>query len=101
MYIDFNRIRIGDRLVRTKGGFLSKHHALYVGFSNNCHWIAENQYGYGVRYIPLNQFLNEGILKRIEYNNFSRSSQRVILDRVDERMGLPYDFFNYCGYRLN
>ena len=34
MNIDFEKIKIGDRLVRTKGGILSKHHAIYAGFWN-------------------------------------------------------------------
>lgn len=61
MEIDYHKLKIGDRLVRTKGWVLSKHHVLYAGFFNNQHLIAENQNGYGVRYITLDQFLSEGL----------------------------------------
>ena len=58
--IDYDKLNIGDRLIRTKGGILSKHHVIYAGLWENEHLIAENQNGYGVRYIRLNEFLNEG-----------------------------------------
>ena len=62
--IDLKRIKIGDRLVRNKGGVLSKHHAIYAGFYRNKHLVAENQIGYGVHYISLNKFLESGKLDR-------------------------------------
>ena len=42
---DYNRLQIGDRLVRTKGGILSKHPAIYAGnnFNTNQNLVAENQ----------------------------------------------------------
>lgn len=75
MEINYNKIRIGDRLIRNKGGIFSKHHALYAGFWKNQHLIAENQLGFGVRYITLREFLSEGSIDRIQYHNFTENSQ--------------------------
>lgn len=100
--IDFTKLKIGDRLIRTKGGIFSKHHVLYVGIWQDQHLIAENQVGYGVRYLPLNQFLSEGILHRIEYYDYDENSQTVIIDRVNKKIGTKYDLFSYnCEHFVN
>ena len=102
--IDFNRLKIGDRLVRTKGGVFSKHHALYAGFWENKHLIAENQNGYGVRYITLNEFLSEGRLTDIVYNEFPENSQIEIINRVNNKIkdNTKYHLINYnCEHFVN
>jgi len=100
--IDFNKLRIGDRLVRTKGGIFTKHHVIYMGFWNHQHLIAENQVNFGVRYITLDQFLSEGKLDRVEYNNFSQDVQISILDRVNKKIGTEYDLPDYnCEHFTN
>lgn len=102
MSIDFNRIKIGDRLVRTKGGFFTKHHVLYMGMWQGQHLIAENQVGYGVRYLPLNQFLSEGKLDRVEYYEHCENSQTIIIDRVNKKVGTSYDLLAYnCEHFVN
>ncbi len=102
MEIDYNKIKIGDRIVRTKGGILSKHHVLYAGFWNDQHLIAENQIGFGVRYITLIQFLSEGRIDRVEYNDFSENSQTEIINRVNKKIGTEYDLVNYnCEHFIN
>ena len=83
MEIDFSKLKIGDRLVRNKGGILTKHHVLYVGKWNGEHLIAENQIGFGVRYITLDQFMSEGKLDRVEYYNFNDLQQTEILNRIN------------------
>jgi len=102
MSIDFSKLRIGDRLVRTKGGIFTKHHVIYMGVWHGRHLIAENQVGYGVRYLPLNDFLSEGTLDRIEYYNHSENSQTAIIDRVNKRIGTEYDLLSYnCEHFVN
>ncbi len=95
MSIDYNRLKIGDRLVRTKHGILSRHHALYMGFWEGRHLIAENQLNYGVRYLTLHEFLSEGTFDRVEYNDYCDNSQAVIIDRVNKKINTKYDFFSY------
>jgi len=100
--VDFNKLKIGDRLVRTKGGIFTKHHVIYMGFWNNQHLIAENQVNFGVRYITLNQLLSEGELERVEYNNFNESAQTLIIDRVNNKIGTDYSLTNYnCEHFAN
>lgn len=100
--IDFNRLQIGDRLIRTKGGIFTKHHVIYAGFWNNQHIIAENQNGFGVRYYLLNTFLKEGYLENIEYYNFSENSQTTIIDRINKKIGAEYSLAKYnCEHFVN
>lgn len=102
MSLDYNRLGIGDRLVRTKGGIFTKHHVLYMGVWQGQHLIAENQVGHGVRYLPLNQFLSEGILDRVEYYDYCENSQTVIIDRVNKKVGTGYDLLTYnCEHFVN
>ena len=99
---DYHKLRIGDRLVRTKGGILSKHHVLYAGFWNNQHLIAENQLDFGVRYIYLNQFLSEGKIERVDYYNYNEQSQAEIIDRINQRIGTKYSLMDYnCEHFVN
>jgi len=93
--LNFNLLKVGDRLVRTKGGVFSKHHAIFMGFHYGEYLVAENQAGYGVRYITLNQFLSEGQLTRVEYSNYNQYNQNLIIKRVNNRVGRSYDWFNY------
>ncbi len=100
--INYQKLRIGDRLVRTKGGILSKHHALYAGFWDNKHIVAENQLGFGVRYILLDQFLNEGKLDKVEYNNYDDDTQTKIIDRINKKIGTNYSLIKYnCEHFVN
>jgi len=86
MKTDYNKLNIGDRLVRTKKGIFSRHHALYAGIVNNKHMVAENQVNRGVQYITLQQFMSEGRLDRIEYNGFNRREQSIIIQRINEKI---------------
>lgn len=102
MKIDKERLNIGDKLIRTKGGIFTKHHALYAGFWNNEHIVAENQMEVGVQYISLNQFMNEGKLDRIEYNSYDENSQTVIIDRINNKIGTNYSLLKYnCEHFVN
>ena len=102
MSIDYQRLKIGDRIVRTKGGILSKHHVLYAGFWDNQHLIAENQLGFGVRYITLDKFLNEGQIERTEYYNYDEQSQTEIINRINKKVGTEYSLLDYnCEHFVN
>lgn len=97
---------IGDRLVREKGYLFSKHHALYAGLNKeDTEIVAENQFGIGVRYIPLSQFLDEGKLVRIEKFEGSLTEQNIILQKISQLIGTPYNLTNFncehfCNYVL-
>ncbi|BDS11502.1 YiiX/YebB-like N1pC/P60 family cysteine hydrolase [Aureispira anguillae] len=104
MKIDFTKLKIGDRLIREKGGIFSKHHVLYAGRDSitGKHIIAENQRNYGVRIISLEQFLKEGKLVQIDYNNFSYPQQTKTTLRIKTRLGKSYDLLKYnCEQFVN
>lgn len=104
MKINFRKLKIGDRLVREKMGFFSKHHALYLGknWLTNEPMIAECQKGSGVQIITLRQFLNQGKLVRVEYYNLTPYQQDIINKRVNVRLGKSYDLFQYnCEQFVN
>jgi len=102
MSIDYQKLKIGDRLIRTKGGILTKHHALYAGFWSNQHLIAENQTGFGVRYHLLDEFIRDGKIDRIEYNNYDEGSQAAIIDRINKKIGTSYSLLKYnCEHFAN
>jgi len=104
MQINYTKLKIGDRLVREKGGVLTKHHVLYAGIDSQTgeRIVAENQRGFGVRIITLRQFLNEGKLIRVEYNHFSQYCQGVIIKRIKARLGWAYDLLTYnCEQFVN
>ena len=64
--------------------------------------VAENQVEVGVRYITLDQFLSEGNIERIDYNNFSENAQTKILDRINNKIGTQYDLLKYnCEHFTN
>jgi hypothetical protein len=95
MKIDFNRLQTGDRLVRLKGGVFTRHHAIYAGFWNSQHLVAENHKDSGVRYNTLNNFLMGGKIDRIEYNNFDYESQSEVIRRINKKLGSKYSFIGY------
>lgn len=91
-------IQIGDRLIREKGGVLSKHHAVYVGNG----LIAENHQDYGVRYAYLQEFLDAGKLVDVEHYNLNQHQQNIVLQNVHSLQGQSYDLGKYnCEHFVN
>lgn len=89
---------IGDRLVRTKGGILTKHHALYIGQG----MVVENHVNHGVQEITLEQFLKKGKLVRIERGGYSVADQIQIIRRAKALVGKQYNLLKYnCEHFVN
>ena len=89
---------IGDRLVREKGGIVTKHHAVYVGNG----WVAENQVKVGVRYITVQRFLREGKLVRVERFGGNYWQRQTVLQRVESLIGESYRLLSYnCEHFVN
>jgi hypothetical protein len=98
---DLKNLKIGDKLVRTINPILT-HPVIYVGFKFGHACVAENQYGYGVRYITLDQFLSEGTLVRVEKSSFSPNQQMQILRRIEQKINTPYHLIHYnCEHFAN
>lgn len=101
MYSNFN---IGDVLIREKGGFFSKHHVIHAGIDPRTgeEVVAENQVGYGVRIITLKKCLSQGKLTRVKRNNLSPYAQELVISRINQLIGKPYDLTNYnCEHFVN
>ena len=94
---------VGDRLIRTKGGIFSKHHAIYYGKDyNGVDLVAENQNGHGVRIITLQQFLNAGELLDVKNYYFPLEKQQSIIQKVDKKVGTSYNLWSYnCEHFVN
>jgi hypothetical protein len=64
--------------------------------------VAENQTSVGVRYIALKRFLREGKLVRVERNNLSQRQQRILIARINQRLGRKYRLLFYnCEHFVN
>jgi hypothetical protein len=99
--MNFN-LTIGDRLIRTKGGITSRHHALYAGMHNGVQLVAENQRGFGVRYITLNQFLSEGKLLAVTPFKGNNNQRQHVITRINALRGKVYDVVKYnCEHFVN
>lgn len=95
-------LSVGDVLVRPYAG-VAEHYAVFVGYRHGKLMLAENQRGFGVRYISLQKFLNEcgGEVTRIRR---FRGNPDNVLERVDElwRRNEPYNLVsNNCEHFAN
>ncbi len=84
---------IGDVLIRNIG--VVKHFAIYAGVHCGIEYIAENQIGYGVRYITLEEFLKEGRIVKERHFNFSTEQQNATIIRINQRIGREYKLLGY------
>ena len=102
MKINLSKLRIGDQLIRTKGGSI-KHYAVLAGVDKNGKYIvAENQINRGVQYIYLDKFLSEGNLVEVQYNNYSVNEQVRIQNDIKGLLGTSYDLLAYnCEHFVN
>ena len=100
-----NQLNIGDILIRNEKNLsIIKHHGIYVGKHNNIDIVAENQKGYGVRYVSMEDFLNGEKLVRIERNNLTEFEKRKLIERINKEIisNKNYDLVNYnCEHFVN
>lgn len=89
-----HNLKIGDRLVRSKGLF-STHHGIFVGFHNGNYMVAENNTPHGVRYVTYDQFLNGQQLIRVEPFNGSEYRRSQIIPFINSKVGTSYNLINY------
>ena len=95
-------LAVGDIIVRTKGGIASEHYAVFIGYQPHLGddwYVAENQDNFGVRLITLQQFLNEGDLKRVR--RFA-GDPALVISRINNLLGKPYNIVSYnCEHFAN
>jgi hypothetical protein len=102
--IQNNRVtlNVGDILVRGKGPF-SKHFGVFAGRDvNGSLLVAENQAGYGVRYVTYDQFLNGKPLVRVERFEGSAWERQQVIPAINVLLGKEYDLINFnCEHFAN
>lgn len=93
---------LGDRIIRTKGGLFTKHHAIYIGWQDGVEWIAENQNGYGVRYLSAQEFWRRGKIIAIERFRGTEEARVAIIPRINSMLGTAYNLLTYnCEHFAN
>lgn len=85
---------VGDRLIRRKA-FGTKHHGIFAGIQDGQALIAENQLGFGVRYVTLSEFLlhDYSNLHRIE--PISESAHTDVTGIIEHFLGKPYNLVTF------
>jgi hypothetical protein len=96
-------LSFGDIAIRTKGGFLSKHYAVFIGYGryDGIPYFVENQKDVNIRYISLQQFLDEGSLVAIRK---FEGNTNTVQQRIDEwiNKGEKYSLLsNNCEHFAN
>jgi len=96
-----HNLTLGDIIIRDKGGILSKHYAVFVCYDDYGQPIvAENQAGFGTRYIYFSQFLSEGNFVRTIY---FKGNPHDVKRRLNQLVGRrSYDLLAYnCEHFAN
>ena len=89
--INLSHLRIGDLSGRTKGIF-STHYMVYIGIENGDILVAENQNGFGVRYVTLNEALKGNAILRFEkFGGTEFDRQFVGIKRISALSILRYN----------
>lgn len=92
--MNLNTIKTGDLIVREKGPF-STHFMVYIGMENGNHIVAENQNGFGVRYVNLIEALNGNSIKRLENFVGTESERSLVIPRINILLGKGYDLIAF------
>ncbi len=95
MKLNFERLGIGDKLIKSNHNTVESYSAIYAGYHNYQHIIAENNSLKGVQYTTLERFLDSEELSKVEHNDFSEKAKVVVIDAINKRIGSRYDQFNY------
>ncbi len=97
-YTVISSLSIGDRIMVPKSAFeIVQHHALYLGFSDDHHWIIENKEGYGVRVVSAKVFFKDvlKITKIVPFVPSFRYSRKNLLAFALSKVGTPYSLTSY------
>lgn len=87
--------QIGDEIIVDCGFY--QHISLFAGRSNNINLITENQYGFGVHYRSLAQFLSRYPTNKIlvHKNGLIPSQQARVIELANQLVGSPYNWLTF------
>lgn len=88
--MNLSHLKIGDLIVRAKGIF-STHYMVYIGIQNGNILVAENQNGFGVRYVTLNEALKGNAILRFEKFGGTEYERRFVVSKINGMLGRAYD----------
>jgi hypothetical protein len=92
--MNLSNLKIGDLIIREKGPF-STHFMVYIGMENGNHIVAENQNGFGVRYVNLVEGLNDNSIKRFEKFGGTENERDFVIPRINNLLGKDYDLIAF------
>ncbi|MCY7358864.1 MAG: lecithin retinol acyltransferase family protein [Rudanella sp.] len=94
LFVYSTGLQIGDRVVRRKS-FGTTHHGIYAGISNGQPIIAENQRGFGVRYVTLSEFLLHDFSSLHHIEPITNLGRVDVLPVIEKFLGTPYNLVTF------
>jgi hypothetical protein len=88
--MNLSHLKTGDLIVRVKGIF-STHYMVYIGVENGSILVAENQNGFGVRYVTLKEALKGNAILRFEKFGGTELDRMFVVSKINGILGKAYD----------
>ncbi|WP_445454965.1 hypothetical protein [Flavobacterium sp. HNIBRBA15423] len=92
--MNLSHLRTGDLIVRAKGIF-STHYMVYIGIQNGQIIVAENQNGFGVRYVILAEALKGNMILRTEKFGGTEFDRQYVVGNINRILGKAYDLIAF------
>lgn len=88
--MNLSHLKTGDLIVRAKGIF-STHYMIYIENRGGNIIVAENQNGFGVRYITLAEALKGNVIVRFEKFGGADYERNTVVSKINTILGKSYD----------
>ncbi|MBL7885880.1 MAG: hypothetical protein JNJ52_03975 [Flavobacterium sp.] len=88
--MNISQLKTGDLIVRAKGIF-STHYMVYIGNQGGNIMVAENQIGFGVRYVTLAEALKGNAIVRFEKFGGAGFERNTVVTKINSILGKSYD----------
>lgn len=88
--MNLSHLKTGDLIVRAKGIF-STHYMVYIENQGGTIIVAENQNGFGVRYVTLAEALKCNAIIRFEKFGGAEFERNIVASKINSILGKSYD----------
>ena len=88
--MNLSHLKTGDLIVRAKGIF-STHYMVYIENREGTIIVAENQNGFGVRYVTLAEALKGNAIVRFEKFGGGDFERTTVVSKINTILGKSYD----------
>ena len=88
--MNLSHLKTGDLIVRAKGIF-STHYMVYIENQGGTIIVAENQNGFGVRYVTLAEALKGNAVVRFEKFGGADYERNTVVSKINTILGKSYD----------